>query len=156
MPLPLDGQKGTYAVILELTSERSLQVGRLGTCSFPPGFYLYAGSARGGLGPRLRRHLRRKKPLRWHVDYLRQEARVREVWWSESDSVSECHWYRAAFHLPGAREVVKGFGSSDCRCSSHLVHLPAPPSFQRLRRKLPKGPIHRASIRERGTASGSQ
>ena len=123
MPLPLDGQKGTYAVILDLTGERSLQVGRLGTCSFPPGFYLYAGSARGGLGPRLRRHLLRKKPFRWHIDYLRQEARV--------------------------REVVKGFGSSDCRCSSHLVHLPTPPSFQKCRLKLPEGPIHRASIRER-------
>ncbi len=156
MPLLLDGQKGTYAVILELTSEQSLEVGRLGACTFPRGFYLYAGSARGGLGPRLRRHLLRKKPLRWHVDYLRQEARVREVWWSETDSVSECHWYRAAFHLPGAREVVKGFGSSDCRCSSHLVHLPVLPSFQRFRRKLPKGSLHRASIRERDTAPGSQ
>ena len=156
MPPPLDGQKRTYAVILELTSERSLQVGRLGTCSFPPGFYLFAGSARRGLGPRLRSHLLRKKPLRWHVDYLRQEARVREVWWSEADAVSECHWYRAALHLPGAREVVKGSGSSDCRCSSHLVHLPTPPSFQKLRRTLPEGPIHRASIREMDTAPRSQ
>ena len=156
MTLPLDGQKGTYAVILELNSERSLQVGRLGRCSFPSGFYLYAGSARGGLGPRLRRHLLREKPLRWHVDYLRREARVREVWWSEADSVSECHWYRAALDLPGAREMVKGFGASDCRCSSHLVHLPTPPSFQKLRRKLPEGPIHRASIGEGDTAPGSQ
>ncbi len=135
--------KGTYGLILELRPGVRLGVGRLGTFSFPTGYYLYTGSARGGLEARLRRHLRREKPLKWHIDYLRREAKILEIWWSTSDSAGECAWHQAASQLPGARIPVRGFGSSDCRCLSHLVYLPQRPSVEGFRRRLPGVPVNR-------------
>jgi len=31
---------------------------------------------------------------------------------------------------------MPGFGSSDCRCTSHLIYFPALPQFETFRRKL--------------------
>ncbi len=77
--------KGTYALVLVLDAETAIKVGRLATCLFPAGCYLYAGSALGGLFPRVRRHIQGGKRLHWHVDYLRQKARPVEVWYLVSD-----------------------------------------------------------------------
>ena len=71
--------KGTYVLMLELTSEKQLQIGKLGRFRFSGGYYLYIGSARGGLEARIRRHFRRQKPLRWHIDCLRQSANILEA-----------------------------------------------------------------------------
>ncbi|MFQ5934004.1 MAG: DUF123 domain-containing protein [Dehalococcoidia bacterium] len=119
------------------------KIGKLGTFSFPAGYYLYVGSAKGGLKPRLRRHLRKDKPLRWHIDYLRREGDIEEIWWSSSDEAAECSWRRSASKLSEARVLVKGFGSSDCRCPSHLIYFPVQPSLEMFRRRLPEVPIFR-------------
>ena len=42
--------KGTYALVLALDEAATLAVGKLGLFSFPPGYYLYIGSAHRGLG----------------------------------------------------------------------------------------------------------
>jgi Uri superfamily endonuclease len=62
---------GTYLLLLRLPQPTTLAVGRLGALALPAGWYVYVGSALGGLGPRLRRHLRVAKPPHWHVDSLR-------------------------------------------------------------------------------------
>ena len=129
--------KGTYGLVLRLVRGRRVKVGRLGTLWFPAGYYVYLGSAKGGLESRIRRHLRRAKPLRWHVDYLRRVADIEEVWWSVSDQATECGWRETASGFPKARLLIKGFGSSDCRCTSHLIHLPSQPSLEVFRRRLP-------------------
>ena len=36
----------------------------------------------------------------------------------------ECTWAATLLRLPRARPVARGFGSSDCRCPTHLVHFP--------------------------------
>lgn len=127
------GTGGTYALILSLKKETPIAVGKLETCSFPPGYYLYAGSALGGLHPRVRRHIEGGKKLHWHVDYLRSRADVVEVWYLVSDVRLECDWYRAAACLPQARMVIAGFGSSGCNCDSHLVHFSSKPSLEAFR-----------------------
>ena len=148
-------KKGTYALVMELGSETSIAVGRLGRRSgvseitFPAGCYIYFGSAHGGLRGRVSRHLKgegaegsvgsQKKHLHWHIDYLVQFADVTEVWYAlegEQDERRvrkdrlECLWCRAAGELPKAQLLIPGFGSSDCRCPSHLIYFPAPPSFE--------------------------
>jgi Uri superfamily endonuclease len=128
--------KGSYALLLALKDETRLNVGRLGLCLLPPGYYLYVGSAQAGLGRRLGRHLGGQKRLRWHIDYLLQHAEVVEVWYALSEERLECTWGQAARQLPQARIPTPGFGSSDCRCHSHLVFFPAPPSFSLFRDKL--------------------
>ncbi len=128
--------KGTYALVIALEDEATITVGRLGSFAFPRGYYLYAGSARGGLAQRVGRHLRRQKRLRWHIDYLLQRAEVVEVWYAPGDERRECAWAAAAREMPRARIIAPRFGSSDCRCPSHLLHFARRPSFTRFRRQL--------------------
>jgi Uri superfamily endonuclease len=124
------GAPGTYVLVMFLDSPTRIVVGALGPLEFDAGYYLYVGSALNGLAGRLRRHCRvDSKKLRWHIDYLRARATLVEVWWTVSAERLECEWAVAVRGLPGVTEPVAGFGASDCRCSSHLFHLVAKPSF---------------------------
>jgi Uri superfamily endonuclease len=123
---------GSYVLVLHLAVAQSISVGCLGEIEFPPGWYMYAGSALGpgGLKARLARHRRCLavgKRAHWHVDYLREHARWGGAWMRASDQRLECAWAVALSRLPGAEIVVPGFGASDCRCPSHLVRAPALP-----------------------------
>lgn len=123
-PPPLPSGPGGYALVIRLDEERTLRVGRLGRIEFPAGLYVYLGSALGGLAPRIRRHLRRRKKRHWHIDALTAAARPTEVWLAESETRVECAWARAALDTAGASAPAPRFGASDCRCRSHLVRLP--------------------------------
>lgn len=129
---------GTYLLLLRLEEDREIEVGRLGKLFFPWGYYLYVGSARGpgGLRARLARHCRREKQPRWHIDYLRYHAHLVEIWTIESDEPLECLWARQLGQLSSARPIPR-FGSSDCRCPSHLFHLKEKPSHRQFARSLP-------------------
>lgn len=110
----------TYALYIHLRRACRVAPGRLGRHRLAPGWYVYTGSARAGLDARLRRHLRRRKALRWHIDWLlaRPEARV---CWIRLHAAPECHVNRAV----GGTVPVPGFGAGDCRagCGSHLRYL---------------------------------
>lgn len=116
---------GIYQLLLELPEARVIRVGALGGCEFAAGWYVYTGSMRRGLSHRLRRHRAAAKPLRWHIDYLSTLALVVEVrtWELSGEADQECRTHRALVVLPGVTEPVRGFGSSDCRCFSHLAWL---------------------------------
>ena len=114
--------KGNYILLSRLEFSLNIAVGKLGSFLFAPGYYLYFGSAQNGLEQRVNRHLRKDKKTHWHIDYLLQSARVVKVWSAESQERLECNLAGAVTGLPGFRVPVVGFGSSDCRCSSHLIH----------------------------------
>jgi len=140
--------KGAYTLVLHLEGREEITVGKLGTFGFPAGYYLYVGSALGpgGLDARLARHRpsisrrgepvepsghhRRDKKLHWHIDYLLEHAQLVEVWSAVSTARLECLWAQAARQLPGSETPVLGFGSSDCRCPSHLIYLVRKPSYE--------------------------
>ena len=71
-----DDGKGSYIILIELPRGQRITVGKLGIIAFPPGFYAYVGSARGGFKARIGYHLRRKENPRWHIDYLLEEAKT--------------------------------------------------------------------------------
>lgn len=123
---------GVYLLVLHLPVARSLEVGALGWQEFPAGWYVYAGSAHGsgGLHARLKRHRSLEKRVWWHVDYLRAAAEWVEAWMAPLPANCECEWARRLMALPGAGVPVRGFGSSDCRCASHLVHFQNKPSHE--------------------------
>ncbi|MDH7486809.1 MAG: DUF123 domain-containing protein [Anaerolineae bacterium] len=129
---------GSYALLLRLETETVLAVGRLGRFTFPPGDYVYVGSAHGpgGLRARVRRHARSDKRKRWHIDHLRREARLLDAHAVVGDERQECHWARTLLHLPGAAVIVPGFGASDCHCLTHLAHFREGISMERLRQVL--------------------
>ncbi len=130
---------GTYVLVLYVSHELCLRVARLGTYGFKAGYYCYVGSARGagGLRARLSRHLRQRKKLHWHIDYLLPRALVVEVWAAPSTKPLECVFAQTLLSMPGAAALVRGFGSSDCRCETHLVNFTAPPSIHEFRGRLP-------------------
>ncbi|MEA3346131.1 MAG: GIY-YIG nuclease family protein [Chloroflexota bacterium] len=117
-------QPGTYVLLLHLLSPTEIRVGKLGTSRFPTGWYTYVGSALGpgGLAARLARHQRRRR-LHWHIDYLLALSGLVEIWWTVSPKRWECVWAQALKGLPGAAIPMLGFGASDCRCSTHLLHF---------------------------------
>jgi adenylylsulfate kinase len=99
-----------------------LSVGALGFVSFGKGSYAYIGSAQNNLEKRIGRHLRKKKKMFWHVDYLLDSAKVRvlKVLVLFAGKEAEC---RIAEKVSPSSAAVKGFGSSDCNCISHLFKL---------------------------------
>ena len=121
-------QGGTYALHLWLNDPERMRIGKLGEFYFPPGDYIYIGSALGpgGLKARLTRHLRGKNRHHWHIDWLRDMVDVIGVYYITCVSHYECKWSQSLLNLPQATVPAAGFGASDCRksrnlCEAHLV-----------------------------------
>jgi Uri superfamily endonuclease len=127
---------GTYALVIALGVGLRLRIGRLGIRNLPPGYYVYVGSALGGLSSRLRRHLGSEKRLHWHIDYLLEQAAVAQIWYALGPDRLECKWNAILQNLPGAMPSIPRFGASDCRCSSHLTHFRTIPPFGLFKQSL--------------------
>ena len=114
---------GTYTLVAEVAAPATVAVGALGRIAFDPGWYTYAGSARGPGGfARLARHREvaagDRAVRHWHLDYLLGHEAVRvDADVRTPDVDGECALAAAA-----AGEAVAGFGCSDCDCDSHLHH----------------------------------
>jgi len=108
-----------------LNKDIKIAIGGLGNISFRRGFYLYIGSAKNRLGSRLRRHLSTDKRLFWHIDYLltSNAACIKKVW--VNSNKRECSVAQLINQNLNSR-IIKGFGSSDCRCPGHLIFIPYP------------------------------
>ena len=106
--------------------QQQLQIGRLGGMQLSKGWYVYVGSAfgPGGVAARVSRHLQRHKTRHWHIDHLIWATTVREVWYNQRQRDLEHCWAQAALDQPAARNLLRGFGASDCQCLSHLVRFP--------------------------------
>ncbi len=114
---------GAYVLVIDLAKSIKVAVGGRAPCALPAGRYLYCGSARGpgGLKARIARHMRRGKPVRWHVDHLTEHGAVRGAFVFPGGA--ECALAARLSHLPAP---MPGFGSSDCRrCASHLFAWPS-------------------------------
>lgn len=112
---------GAYQLILRLALPATISVGALGSHRFPSGVYIYTGRASRGLSKRIERHLRKEKKLRWHIDYLVGLARIEGIRIYPHKSDQECSINNRTVRGLHGSFPVKGFGSSDCRCASHLT-----------------------------------
>jgi Uri superfamily endonuclease len=114
--------KGVYILIISINKKIQVKVGALGRLSFKKGLYAYVGSAQNNLEERIGRHLRKRKQKFWHIDYLldHELVKVMRVFYEETSKPDEC---RIAELLAEKGMSVKSFGSSDCKCKSHLVKL---------------------------------
>lgn len=120
---------GLYHLILYLNRRLCIEVGALGQHEFPSGTYIYTGSAKRGLPQRVSRHIKKEKNCRWHIDYLTSLVSVETLVIDASGTQSECERYHRIAELPEAEVIVRGFGSSDCKCSTHLSYFVASPSL---------------------------
>ena len=105
-----------------LTRIRNLRVmlQPAGPRDFGAGFYAYVGSAMNGIEQRVARHRRKDKRLHWHIDYLLKRGGIQDVVRLPSRRKTEC---QIASEYAAEFAAVHGFGSSDCRCPSHLFFL---------------------------------
>jgi len=114
---------GTYILLLELSSLITIEIGRIGERTFEAGCYAYVGSALGpgGLAARLHRYTSGPRNNHWHIDYLLEHARVIGALFRADDDRRECNWARWVGEWTPRR--IPRFGSSDCRCESHLFFV---------------------------------
>ena len=83
----------------------------------------WRGSAQRNLEARLTRHSRRRKPLRWHIDYLSIKAPFVGALVLRGPRSWECRL--AAILAKHYTRPIAQFGASDCRCGGHLFYCPA-------------------------------
>ena len=128
---------GTYALILSTSRKGQIAIGRIGTLLLQPGFYVYVGSAfgPGGLKARIRHHCRKATRPHWHIDYLASELALKEIWYTCDPVHREHQWATIFLNTRGGSVPLAGFGSSDCRCNTHLFFFNSKPGNKNFRRK---------------------
>jgi len=110
---------GSYILIIRLNSDRHIEIGGLGVLLFRRGYYLYVGSAQTGMSGRIGRHLRKRRHVDRHIDYLRNEADGIKALPVRSSEHLECALVDKLGEL--SEWSIPGFGCSGCTCESHLV-----------------------------------
>jgi Uri superfamily endonuclease len=114
---------GSYILIIQVLKDTSIEIGRLGFINFLKGYYAYIGSALNNqLLNRVYRHVKpaSEKKLHWHIDYFlaHENTSVKKIFLTSSSYREECE-LAEVFRLI-ATKSIENFGSSDCKCSSHL------------------------------------
>jgi len=85
---------------------------------------------------------RKEKTRHWHIDWLTQVARIEEIWVNIRPKSRECECHRRVLSLPGARTLIPRFGSSDCRCPSHLAYFQWRPKLRGVGFQSTRGKRH--------------
>jgi len=121
-----DNEGGAYVLLLQLKDKRTLVIGALGEYHFQSGFYAYVGSALGPGGfKRILRHIGvskgDNKVRKWHIDYLSSVSTIIEAHKVFTHERLECAIATLMLNDLG-RSSMRGFGSSDCKCRSHLFY----------------------------------
>jgi sugar fermentation stimulation protein A len=110
--------RGSYLLILQLERQKIVEIGRLGKLMFQKGYYIYVGSAMSNLRARITRHRHKRKKIYWHIDYL---THVTDGFLSipiRSSQRQECEIARSLSLI--FKSGPPNFGSSDCKCVTHL------------------------------------
>ena len=114
--------QGVYVLLFK--TEGKFRVGSLGSVRLS-GVYAYVGSAQKNLKARLERHLRKNKRIHWHIDYVLSSSRTKILKIYVKENASKKEECKTA-NLLGNKlklEPIPKFGSSDCRCFTHLFRL---------------------------------
>lgn len=107
--------KGSYSLIIKAPEQA--EIGALGLKKFESEYVVYNGSAFGPGGlKRVLRHFSSDKKIHWHIDYLLKAGELKKaLLFPEKDLECELS--------DEMSRSVKGFGSSDCSCGSHLFRF---------------------------------
>ncbi len=122
--------KGSYILVVFIERDIQIKVGALGNIIFKKGFYFYIGSAMGNYGSstllnRVKRHHLNKdeKKIHWHIDYLLENIHtlIIKTYLIPSKYPLECIIAKELSEI--CQGSIKNFGSSDCKCISHLFYF---------------------------------
>jgi Uri superfamily endonuclease len=117
----------TYVLTIEVVRRLHAHIGRLGAVTLERGRYWYVGSARRAAAQRIARHVRKDKTCRWHIDYILSTSAARVSSVRTGPDGGECAVAQALRERFNAQLVLRGMGSSDCRCSAHFFRAPDDP-----------------------------
>ncbi len=115
--------KGVYVLAINVNKDIEVGVGALGKINFKEGLYAYVGSGQKRLENRVKRHVKGVRQRNfWHVDYLldNDSVKVVKVFYKVADKSVEC---KIAEKLKKQGVPTANFGSSDCKCESHLFKI---------------------------------
>jgi len=122
--------KGTYILVVFIREDIKISVGSLGIIPFKKGYYFYVGSAMGVSGSatlinRVKRHVLppEMKKVHWHIDYLLQNesSLITKIILNPNSQKMECIIAQELRSI--SDDFVEDFGSSDCKCKSHLIYF---------------------------------
>jgi Uri superfamily endonuclease len=110
----------TYQLFIELKTDETIRIGKLGTFDFPAGDYIYTGSAKKNIEARINRHQTKDKKLRWHIDYFLNSPNVM-ITNLKRFTEPECEINQKTKGVA----LIKQLGASDCHagCISHLKYI---------------------------------
>ncbi|MBU0898811.1 MAG: GIY-YIG nuclease family protein [Nanoarchaeota archaeon] len=115
--------KGIYCLVLALRKDVKIPVGiRKKEYEFPKGFYCYVGSGMKSLESRIHRHQSKNKKKFWNIDYFLDYADIVAVKTIQTNKKIECKVSNIVKSVSEDRHI-KGFGSSDCKCPTHLHYF---------------------------------
>ena len=68
------------------------------------------------------KHLKPRKKKFWHIDYLleNKNVKIKDVFYKKAAKKQEC---TIAKKLSKIGKGIENFGSSDCKCKSHLFKI---------------------------------
>jgi sugar fermentation stimulation protein A len=112
---------GIYYIVLWNDKDRLIDCGSLGNLKFKKGYYIYSGSGKNNLFKRIEHHRKKKKKKHWHMDYITAEMKIKADIPVITDEYKECDLAEILDKNSG--EPVKNFGSTDCKCFSHLHYF---------------------------------
>ncbi|MGM0608657.1 MAG: GIY-YIG nuclease family protein [Candidatus Muiribacteriota bacterium] len=109
-----------YIIILHNKKKVSIPVAKFGLLNFEPGFYFYIGTSYRSPEKRIKRHLSQHKKKHWHLDYITEKIKPVKACLFKNVEFSECELNSHIHNEFCTTFPFKKFGSSDCRCYSHL------------------------------------
>jgi len=116
---------GCYLLLYRNRRRFSADIGALGRRVFPRGFYVYVGSGMRSLFSRIGYHQRKSEKRHWHLDYIKDRFSFLSDIPIVTSSNRECDLSRKILENGGIG--IDGFGSTDCRCNSHLYFFESNP-----------------------------
>lgn len=118
--------KGVYLLFLNISRDIKIRVGSLGLVNLPAGVYVYVGSAQNSVEARVRRHLKKRKTLRWHIDYLTSSKDVEPLYVVVLPLPKNYECRIARILQENDSRSINNFGASDCKCRTHLYNIRSP------------------------------
>lgn len=122
----MKSSSGSYVLFIHVKKSTLISIGRLGCIKFSTGIYAYVGSAmKGQLFNRVYRHTKppAMKKTHWHIDFLLNHSQTTliKILLIPSQIREECCISNEI--SKHARSSIHKFGSTDCKCHSHLYFL---------------------------------
>ena len=132
----LKSEQGTYVLWLYLPAAQKIQIGHFKNIFFDEGYYAYVGSAfgSGGVRARLGRHFKENKNKHWHIDYLREYCMPVGAWMTYSVVKYEHQFATILSNIKSPKVAIRGFGSTDCNCETHLFRFSRQPVLSTFRK----------------------